>query len=351
VFNPKKVEAQNGKMPLFEVLGTKVIEQEIILDREFSGRVVAAKISEVRPQASGVILQRNFEEGSFVEKGQQLYQIDDAVFLANLESAKANLKMSNAVFNSMSAKFSRYEKLVKSQAISRQEFDDAQSNFYSAKADVAIKEAALQNAQINYNYSKVFAPISGKIGKSYVSEGALVQSSQAEPLAIITQLNPIYVDINLPSQEFFELRNEFSQQEEIKIILEIDAGSKKIQEVGRVEFLESIIEESTGSIALRAVFENEDWNLLPGLFVNTKLILGKQKALLVPQKATSINPDGSLSVFVIDDKNIVNPRKIKASKSYKDKWIVEEGLQNGDVIVLEGVQKITAGAKVSVVFE
>lgn len=346
-FSAKKVEAQLGQMPAPEVLVLRVEESEVEIFEELPARVVSARIAEIRPQISGIIKERKFEEGAFVKEGQQLYQIEPNTFLANFESSKAGLRVSRANLQSVEARYKRYEELVKIEAISKQEFDDVKAELESAKADASIQESLVKKAQIEFDYTKVFAPISGKIGKSYVTKGALVSALQTQVLTVITQLDPIYVDISQPNADMFKMQSKIGDKKDVEVELIIPDHNKPYETLGKLQFSESIIDESTGAVSLRAVFENKDGLLLPGLFVRARIKLAKEMKILAPQNAVQIQPDGSASVWVVDDKNIVLPRKIEAKTSYGNNWIVDSGLNIGDVIVLEGFQKIMPNAKVS----
>ncbi len=350
IFSSKNVEAQYGEMPMVEVLAYEIKKEKIEIAKEFPARVNSYRIAEIRPQISGIILKRLFVEGSLVQENQQLYQIDPEPFIANLKSAFANLKISEAALKPVESKLERYKELVKIDAISKQEFEEIEADFASKKADVLMKQAFLRKAEIDFEYTKVFAPISGKIGKSFASEGSLVQVGQENSLAIITQLDPIYVDISIPNQDYFSMKNEFDK-EKIKVELFIPGTNSAFENLGELKFAESIIDESTGSVALRAIFENKEAKLLPGLFVKVKLKLAKKEMILAPQNAVIIDFDGSARVFVIDEKNIVTSRKIKINQSYENYWIVENGLKEGEKIVLEGFQKIQNGMKVQIALQ
>ncbi len=351
ILGTHKVEAQNGEIPAIEVEAYKVENIEIELSKDLPGRVVASQISQVRPQISGIIIDRLFEEGSYVKKGQQLYQIDPRQFIAEAKKAKADLEFSMSDLSSKKTKFERYKKLLKLDAISKQEFDDIKAEYEKSLADIQAKESILEQAEIKYEYSKVYAPISGKIGKSYVTKGALVGTEQEQPLAVITELNPIYIDTSLPSKDYFEIRNAIKGQDLIKVSLSIPGASTKFSNLGTLKFSESIIEESTGSVSLRCVFSNEASMLLPGLFVKAKLLLGKSKVLVAPQRSVTIDLDGNKKVWVINSKNVVKSKIIQADKPYKNYWIVNKGLQEGDLIISKGYQKVQDNQKVSVVFD
>jgi membrane fusion protein (multidrug efflux system) len=315
-----------GQANKTEVNVLTVKKQNVQLFIELPARVSAYKTSEIRPQVEGIITQRNFTEGSIVEQGQQLYQIDPTLYKIAVDNAIANLK-------ALSFKAARYQTLLAKDAISKQEYDDIEASFKQAQAEVS-------KAETNLTYTKVLAPISGYIGKSNITEGALVTANQALVLTTITQLDPIYVDMTQPTKDIARLNG----QDEIPV--SILSNDLYYQELGVLKFSEMFVDESTDSIRLRAIFPNADKKLLPGMFVNAKLHLKPIEAIAVPQKSTSRAPDGSLIVFVVDSKNIVKARPIKADEISGDSWVVKEGLEDGETIVYEGLLKIADGAEV-----
>lgn len=334
VIKPKKAASQAVAMMMIkketEVTAIAVKKNKVELSQELPGRVEAFKTSEVRPQVSGMIEKRLFNEGSFVKKNQPLYQINPTIYAANDESAAANLK-------TLQAKKERYEKLLEVDAISKQEYDDVVASFVQAASEA-------KKAKANLNFSKVLAPISGYVGKSNFSEGALVTANQVEVLTTITQLDPIYVDMAQPTKEALALSN----QKEISVSLVSD--DPNYSNFGKLKLTENFADETTDSVRLRAVFSNKDQKLIPGMFISAKLHLKPIEAITVPQKATTRMPDGSLSVWVIDQNNIAKMRMIKATQISGDNWIVESGLEEGEVVVLEGFLKIAEGAKVKAVY-
>ena len=327
-FRPK-YQANSAKPAAYvaEVTVIKITKQSTQLFTELPGRVEAYKISEVRPQIDGVIKKIKFVEGSFVKQGQQLYQIDPTVYQIAFDNANANLK-------TVRAKKERYANLIEQDAISRQEFDDIVAAFGQAQAEV-------RRAQTNLNYTKVYAPISGYIGKSNLTEGALVTTNQAGVLTTITQLDPIYVDLVQASKDAIQL----GDQKNIAVTLTTDDAS--YQNSGTLKFSEVFADESTDSVRLRTIFLNKDKKLIPGMFVTAKLHLKSFDAILVPQRAASRGADGNLSVWVVDQNNIAKMRAIKANQISGDSWIVEDGINDGDTIIYEGFQKIADGAKVN----
>lgn len=321
-------------------------EATIELNERLPGRTSAYKVAEIRPQVSGIIIERSFVEGGNVEQGQQLYQIDPATYEAAYESAKADLQRANANVKSVRSRAKRYAELVEIQAVSQQEYDDIKASLAQAEADIAVAQANVTQAKINLDYTKVYAPISGRIGKSAVTEGALVTANQQQSLTKITQLDPIYVDMTQSSTELIGLRRQMGGMEEMPVTLRLEDGSLYEQQ-GALQFSDITVDETTGSVQLRALFPNPDRLLLPGMFVSTSVHLGEQRALLVPQKAAIRDAEGGLSVWVIGDDNTVNPRPITAQSAYLDQWVVADGVQSGEMVVLEGFQKIQPGVTVA----
>ncbi|MDD3029414.1 MAG: efflux RND transporter periplasmic adaptor subunit [Alphaproteobacteria bacterium] len=347
--------AQNApeKRPV-EVTVVTVKAQKLPLFSELTGRTSAFRVAEVRPQVSGIILKRLFKEGSDVKEGDQLYQIDPAPYEAALQSAKADLAKAKANLKSIQARAKRYEALVKIKAVSQQDYDDTMAGLSEAEAQILVAEAAVKTAQINLNYTKVYAPINGRTGKSNVTEGALVTANQAMVLASITQLDPIYVDITQSSSALILLRQEILdgslKAENVKsapVKLMLDATAKPYAYPGKLEFSDVTVEESTGSIQLRAIFPNPEGELLPGLFVRARIEQGtKENAILVPQQAVSRTSGGGASVWVVGSDNIVHVRSVKLAQAIGDNWLVEDGLKDGEKVVTEGTLKIREGATV-----
>lgn len=323
-----------------------VKSESVMMHMNVPGRTSAYRQSQVRPQVTGIIKERLFEEGAYVEKGQQLYQLDDAQYEANLKKAKANLLSAKANYKTTLAKFNRIKSLIEKQAVSQQDLDDVEAQLDQAKADISVAEAAVALEQINVDYTHVYAPISGKIGKSNLTEGALVTASQSQALAVITQLDPIYVDMQISGEEAAMIQKQVNTESDIKVTLVEEQRDKKPIS-GVLEFIDVNVEESTGSVGLRAVFENKENMLLPGLFVNTDILLGQQNAILVPQRATTRTTTGDLSVWVVDDKKQVSSRIIEVNGAKADQWIVTSGLQDGDEIVVAGYQRLAPGATVT----
>ncbi|HCL4027460.1 TPA: multidrug efflux RND transporter periplasmic adaptor subunit MexA [Pseudomonas aeruginosa] len=316
--------------------------QTVTLNTELPGRTNAFRIAEVRPQVNGIILKRLFKEGSDVKAGQQLYQIDPATYEADYQSAQANLA-------STQEQAQRYKLLVADQAVSKQQYADANAAYLPSKA-------AVEQARINLRYTKVLSPISGRIGRSAVTEGALVTNGQANAMATVQQLDPIYVDVTQPSTALLRLRRELASGQleragdnAAKVSLKLEDGSQYPLE-GRLEFSEVSVDEGTGSVTIRAVFPNPNNELLPGMFVHAQLQEGvKQKAILAPQQGVTRDLKGQATALVVNAQNKVELRVIKADRVIGDKWLVTEGLNAGDKIITEGLQFVQPGVEVKTV--
>lgn len=308
---------------------------------DLPGRTRAYRIAEVRPQVNGIIQKRLFTEGSDVKAGQQLYQIDASVYEATLKSAQASLASSKSLAN-------RYAELVKDQAVSKQAYDEARAASLQA-------EAELERARIDLRYTKVLAPISGRIGRSAVTEGALVSNGQAQELATIQQLDPIYVDVTQPARDLLALRRDLAEgrlqksgENAARVSLKLEDGSDYGHE-GKLEFSEVTVDPGTGSVTLRAVFPNPDKILLPGMFVHAQLVAGlKSEAMLVPQQGVTRNAKGEPTAMVVNAENKVELRTIKTERAVGNRWLVGDGLQPGDRVITEGLQFIQPGVEVEV---
>ncbi|EDZ5704889.1 multidrug efflux RND transporter periplasmic adaptor subunit AcrA [Salmonella enterica] len=348
-----KQDQQGGQqMPEVGVVTLKT--EPLQITTELPGRTVAYRIAEVRPQVSGIILKRNFVEGSDIEAGVSLYQIDPATYQATYDSAKGDLAKAQAAANIAELTVKRYQKLLGTQYISKQEYDQALADAQQATAAVVAAKAAVETARINLAYTKVTSPISGRIGKSSVTEGALVQNGQASALATVQQLDPIYVDVTQSSNDFLRLKQELAngslKQENGKAKVDlVTSDGIKFPQSGTLEFSDVTVDQTTGSITLRAIFPNPDHTLLPGMFVRARLQEGtKSAALLVPQQGVTRTPRGDATVLVVGADNKVETRQIVASQAIGDKWLVTDGLKAGDRVVVSGLQKVRPGAQVKV---
>lgn len=339
-----------------EVSIVTVQPQRITLTTELPGRTSAYLIAEVRPQVSGIIQKRLFAEGADVKAGEVLYQIDPALYEATYQSAKAALARAEANITPVRLRVERYAELVKSDAVSRQEYDEASASLRQSEADVEAARAAVETARINLAYTKVTAPISGRIGRSSVTDGALVTANQPAPLATIQQLSPIYVDIAQSSAELLILKRNLASgiikdigrgEAQVKLLLE-DGSPYPMP--GRLKFSEVSVEQSTGSITLRAIFPNPKHILLPGMFVRAVLEEGvNERAILVPQRSVTRNQAGDAIVMIVGSEEKAQPRVIKVLRTIGDNWLVSEGLKAGDRVIMEGLQRARPGMPVRAV--
>lgn len=344
----EQAQGSAQSMPAPAVSVVKLIEQPVVHEMILPGRVSPSRQSQVRPQVDGVITERLFEEGAQVEKGQQLYQIDEARYLAQLNSAKADLKSAQANLKTLEAKARRYDDLVAQNAVSKQEYDDVIAQKEQAQAAISVAEAAVDVAKVNMGYTKVYAPISGRISRSFVTEGTLVITNQSQQLATITQLDPVYIDMQESGSAILTLRQAMSKLGAMDVELTVDeVTGERYGQTGSVKFSEVTVDETTGSVTLRAEMPNPDGVLLPGLFVKGHVITGRENALLVPQRATTRQPDGSLSVYVVNQNNEVEGRTLNIGKIYRDKYVVLDGVTEGERVIVTGYQKVKPGAKVN----
>ncbi|MFC7335063.1 efflux RND transporter periplasmic adaptor subunit [Rhodocista pekingensis] len=334
-----------------EVAVATVETKPVPVTTELPGRTAAFRIAEVRPQVNGIIQKRLFQEGGTVKAGDQLYQIDPAPYEATVASAKAELSEAEANLKTQRAKAKRYRELVKTSTVSQQALDDAIAAEGQGEARVAAARASLQKAQIDLGYTKVYAPISGRIGKSSVTEGALVTANQAAPLATIQQLDPIYVDITQSVSQLMRLRRDIAEGRVLStngrtpVTLEIEGVEYGTP--GELQFADVTVDTGTNSVLLRAVVPNPNQELLPGLFVRARVLQGaREDAILISQRAVVRQPNGSAMVWVVGDDGIVNPRPVQAAQAIGSDWLVTGGLKPGERIVMEGLQKIRPGAPV-----
>ena len=343
--------AQNGmmggEMPPTPVKTLTIAQESIALYETLPGRTSAFKVAQIRPQVSGIVTERTFEEGSLVEEGQQLYQIDPAPYRAAHNRALADLQKARANAKAVEAKEKRYQELVKINAVSLQEYDDIKASLDQAKADIAVANAMVATAKINLDYTKVYAPIAGRTGKSSVTEGALVTAGQPEPLTTVTQLEPIYADMSQSTADMMRLRGKIDADRKNAVEIILNGTNELYEHTGTLQFSDVSVDETTSSVQLRAIVPNPDERLLPGLFVRARIHLGTQDAILVPQRATTRTPDGNLIVWTVAEDNTAQPRPIQIDREYNDQWIVSGGLQSGDVIIVEGYQKVGPGAPVA----
>ncbi|HDU4034900.1 TPA: efflux RND transporter periplasmic adaptor subunit [Klebsiella aerogenes] len=325
-----------------------VHSEPLSVTTELPGRTSAFRVAEVRPQVSGIILKRNFVEGSDIKAGESLYQIDPATYQAAWNSAKGDEAKAEAAAAIAHLTVKRYVPLLGTQYISQQEYDQAVATARQADADVVAAKAAVENARINLAYTKVTSPIDGRIGKSSVTEGALVTNGQADAMATVQQLDPIYVDVTESSNDFMRLKQESLQRgDDSKSVQLIMENGQPYSLKGSLQFSDVTVDESTGSITLRAVFPNPQHTLLPGMFVRARIDEGvNPQAILVPQQGVTRTPRGDATVLIVNAQNQVENREVTAAQAIGDKWLITSGLQNGGKVIVSGLQKVRPGVTV-----
>ena len=346
--------AAQGMTP--EVAVVTIQPQSLVTTTELSGRTSANLIAEVRPQVGGIVRKRLFTEGSDVKAGQALYQIDPATYQAALENAKAALTRSEANLPAIRLKAERIRELLADNAVSRQDYDDVTAALKQAEADVQYWKAAVETARINLRYTTVTAPISGRIGRSSVTEGALVSAQQPAALATIQNLDPMYVDVPQSTTEMMRLRRGIEEgrlqrngesQNKVRLILE-DGTAYPL--TGILQFRDVTVDATTGSVIMRAVFPNPKGVLLPGMFVRAVLQEGIRKAaILVPQQAVTRDPKGNPLTLTVDGEGKVQQRMLTLDRAIGNAWLVTEGLAAGERVIVEGVQKVKPGISVKAV--
>ncbi|ATX92092.1 MULTISPECIES: efflux RND transporter periplasmic adaptor subunit [Citrobacter] len=321
---------------------------------ELPGRALAFEIAEIRPQVGGIIIKRNFVEGDKVSKGESLYQIDPAPLQARLDSAKGALAKAQATANNVRLTLNRQSALIKSNYVSRQDYDTTRSQLNEAQANVAVAKADLEQATINLRYANVTSPIDGISGKSSVTVGALVTANQENALVTVQRLDPIYVDLTQSVQDFLRLKEEKAngqiaqQQGKIPVELMLENG-KPYRHTGTLEFSDPAVDETTGSVTLRAVFPNPEGEILPGMYVTALLDEGSQQnVLMVPQQGITHNEQGKATALILDQENVVQLREINAVKAVGNQWLVTAGLHPGDRVIVSGLQRIRPGIKARV---
>jgi len=343
---------QGGPRPPTEVAVITVAPERMGITNELPGRLEANRVAQVRARVAGIVLKRMFKEGSEVKEGQVLFQIDPAPYQAALNSAKATLAKAEANLTQASLKLERYEPLVKINAISKQEYDEVVATHKQAKADVAAGKAAVTTANLNLGYARVTAPISGRIGRALVTEGALVGQGDATPLALIQQDDKMYVNLTQTGAEVAKLRQALKEgklkaasKNEAQVSLVMDDGSI-YQKAGTLLFSDITVDESTGTVTLRAIFPNPDRALMPGTFVRARFQQGvNEQALAVPQQAVLRTNEGA-SVMVVGAEDKVEARTVTTASAIGDKWVIASGLKVGDRVIVEGLQKVRVGMPV-----
>lgn len=336
-----------------EVSVVTVKKQSLNVTTDLPGRTAAFRVAEVRPQVNGIILKRNFVEGSDVQAGVSLYQIDPATYQAAYDSANGDLAQAQANANIARVTVNRYKKLIATNFVSRQDYDTAVATMQQNDAAVLAAKASLETARINLAYTRVTSPIGGRIGKSAYTEGALVTSGQTTAMATVQQLDPVYVDVTQSSNDFLRLKQELDsgvlkQQNGKATVRLLMEDGKEYQQPGTLEFSDVTVDETTGSITLRAIFPNPQHSLLPGMFVRARLEEGtNDNALLVPQQGVTRNPRGEATAMVVGPDNKVAVRQLTAQQAIGDKWLVTAGLQEGDRVIVSGLQKVKPGVQVT----
>ncbi|HET7824899.1 MAG TPA: efflux RND transporter periplasmic adaptor subunit [Anaeromyxobacter sp.] len=328
----------------------------VTLTNELPGRTSAYRVAEVRARVNGIVLKRLFPEGSDVKQGQPLFLIDPAPYQAALEGAKAQLARAEATLANAKLLAERYQELVADNAVSKQEYDNAMAGLKASEADVAAGRAAVDTARINVGYTTVTSPVSGRIGRSMVTEGAYVQAAAATLLAVVQQLDPVYVDLTQSSAEALRLRRELEAgkleraapgKAKVKIVLE---DGREYGNAGTLEFTDVTVDPSTGSIALRAIVPNPRGELLPGMFVRARLDEGvNPEAILVPQQGVARDQKGLPTALVVGPDRKVERRQIVTDRVVGDAWLVSSGLKAGEQVIVEGLQKVRPGVEVKAV--
>ena len=335
---------ESGARPAPEV---EVVElQASMVERveELPGRVVAAQIAEVRPQVSGVIVERSFQQGAAVEAGQVLYQIDESRYRAALDRAKAELNRARAAAEAVRLRERRLASLLGERSVSQQDYDNTAAELRQREAEIELAEAGVQSASIDVDYTRVAAPIDGIVGPALITTGAVVTANQPEPLTRVTALDPIYVDIRLPVSDLRRLRSGNVQADAIELVL--DDGSTYAQP-GRLEVRDVSVEPGTATVTLRAAFANPEASLLPGLFVSARVTIERRdNAILAPQRGISRNPRGEAQAVVVDADGNTELRTVITSSAIGSDWLIESGLDAGERIVVAGLQKFQPGDRV-----
>lgn len=344
----------SGPPPAAEVAVVTLTAERLDVQTELPGRTSAYQLAEVRPQVTGILKQRLFKEGETVKAGTSLYQIDPASYQAAYQSAKGSLARAEALAKQAELKAKRADELAAIKAISQQELEDAQAGLAQAKADTAIARAAVETARINLDYTQVRAPITGRVGKSSFTPGALVTANQANLLTTVQQLDPIYVDLTQSSTEMLKLQNalasgRLTREGQVSVQLTLDDGSR-YPHTGQLTFADALVDPSTSSVTLRAVFPNPDHLLLPGMYVKAQLAQGANSdAILAPQQGITRNPRGQATALVVTRDNTVEQRQVTVDGTVGSRWIVTTGLKAGDRLVVEGLQRAKPGSTVRAV--
>lgn len=335
-----------------EVTVVTLQSSPVTLTRELPGRTSAFVVAEVRPQVTGIIKERLFEEGSLVKEGEPLYQLDDAAYRAAWNSARASLARAQASVAVAGLNAERAQELLKFDAVSKQEYDNAMAALQQAEADVGVAKAQVASAAVQLEYARITSPIDGQIGKSTVTRGALVTADQAAALSIVQQLDPIYVDLTQSSSEMLSLRRELAggtlrKAEGVPVTILLEDGTRYDHD-GELTFADVAVDPSTGSFSLRTVVPNPDHLLMPGMYVRAVISNAViDDGLLVPQQAIARDPTGNTSAMVLTDDSTVEQRDVTVSRTVGSDWLVSDGLSDGDRVIIEGLQKIQPGMQVN----
>lgn len=339
-----------------EVEVMTLVPQDVEFSRMITGRTAPVRLAEVRPQVSGVIKERLFAEGADVKAGDVLYLIDDAIYKASYKSAQAALHKVEANNNVLKVKLARFKAMLAKKAVSQQDYDDLEALYKSSCAEVRVQKALVDEARIQYEYTRITAPISGRIGLSNVTPGALVTQHQAAMLASIHQLDPMYVKLTMSASELSSLRRKMAEGTIEpgsfgKVRLFFDDGTAYAHE-GIVDFSDAAVTADTGTVTLRATFKNPDLLLMPNMAVRAELVEGRAKqTLLVPQPAVSLNADGSASLFVLGEGNVAERRTVVLAASKGRFWQVVDGIKPGEKIITNGLRYVKPGMKVTLAGE
>ncbi|HOX59758.1 MAG TPA: efflux RND transporter periplasmic adaptor subunit [Candidatus Paceibacterota bacterium] len=350
----RQVQAPPPMMP--EVATVTVTRQLVRLTTELPGRTSPYRIAEIRPQVNGLILKRLFTEGADVKEGQELYQIDPAPFQAALDNAKAALGRAEANLPAIQGRVSRYKEALADKAVSQQDFDDASAALRQAEADIKYYQAMVETARINLNYARVVSPISGRIGTSTVTDGAIVTAYQPVALATIQQLDPIYVDVPQSATELLrlkrrleagQLKHDAASANKVRLILP-DGSDYPLE--GTLQFQDVSVDPTTGSVILRMVFPNTNGMLLPGMFVRGVVQDGvNEQAILIPQQTVARDPKGNPVALIVNAENKVEQRLLVVDREIGDQCLITAGLEAGDRVIAEGSQKVRPGVPVKAV--
>lgn len=350
--NDEQQQGGGFAFPPPQVAVITVKAEDVPITNDLPGRIAATRVAEVRPRVSGIVVERVFEQGSQVKEGDVLYRIDPAPFQVQVDSAEATLRRAKAVQTQARVDSERQEQLKKSNVASAQAYDDAIAKLAQADADVAIAQAGLETARLNLQYADVKAPISGRIGRALITEGALVSAGGTENLATIQQLDPVYADFTQSATDLIRLRKALqdgalmadNNSADVKLML--DDGTE-YPHPGKLLFSEAAVDETTGQVTLRGEFPNPDGDLLPGMYVRVLIEQGIEKgAVLVPQQAVQRDSSGGALVYVVSADNKAGIRNVRVGRASGTRWVITDGLKGGEKIIVEGFQKVQPGAEV-----